>query len=167
MQRYSSLSPSPQALGLAFEEEIHELLVQTKLQVLREKDIVRKYGLNLKGIDHIVYHQDYLICIQDKVTSSSPVLSVVNHFIQCVENIAFKEKKKCIGIYLTKVQLTSPAKLALTDANNRNKNFFVEIQSEDLAHLKYKLLDLFYSNHIYIYEPDDSLYMLPARYEKN
>ncbi len=165
MQRY--LIPSPQALGLQFEDEIHELLIQTKLHVLREKDIVKKYGLNLKGIDHLVYSIGYIICIQDKVTTSSPTLSLVNHFIQCVENIGHKENIKCIGIYLTKKALTSPAKLALSDANKRNINLFLEIQDEDLAHLKHKLLSIFYENQIYLYESDDSLYMLPARYEKS
>lgn len=165
MQRY--LNPSPQALGLLFEDEIHELLIQTKLQVLRENDIVRKYGLNLKGIDHLVYGIGYIICIQDKVTSSSPTLSLVNHFIQCVENIGHKEKIKCVGIYLTKQPLTKPGKLALLDANKRNINLFLEIQDEDLPHLKHKLLSVLYENQIYLYESDDSLYMLPARYEKS
>lgn len=165
MQRY--LNPTPQALGLQFEDEIHELLVQTRLQVLREKDIVRKYGSNLKGIDHLVYTIGYIICIQDKVTSYSPTLSLVNHFIQCVENIGYKEGVRCVGIYLTKLSLTSPAKLALLDANKRNVNYFVEIQAEDLAHLKYKLLSILYDNQINLYESDDSLYMLPAKYEKS
>lgn len=163
MQKYLT----PQALGLQFEDDIHNLLIQTKLQVLREKDIVRKYGSNLKGIDHLVYAIGYIICIQDKVTSSSPTLSLVNHFIQCVENIGHKEKIKCVGIYLTKQTLTSPAKLALSDANKRNINLFLEIQDDDLAHLKHKLLSILYENQIYLYESDDSVYMLPARYQKS
>ncbi len=163
MQSY--LNNTPQSLGLLFEDEVHELLVQTKLPVLREKDIVKKYGQNVKGIDHLLFHQDYIICIQDKRTSSSPVLSVVNHFIQCVESISWKENKKCIGIYLTKQGLTGPARTAISDTNSRNKNQFIELHDDNLSRLKYKLLDLFYSNHIYIYEYDDSLYMLPARFE--
>jgi hypothetical protein len=162
MQRYIS----PQTLGILFEDEIHELLVKTKLQVLREKDIVRKYGSNLKGIDHMVYTDLYILCFQDKWTSTSPVLSTVNHFINCVETVSYKENKKCIGIYLTKISLTNPAKLAFSDANSRNRNLFIEIQSEDKKRLQYNLLDLLYSNQINIYESDDSVYMLPAQFEQ-
>lgn len=162
---YSYLNNTPQSLGLLFEDEVHELLVQTKLPVLREKDIVKKYGQNVKGIDHLITHSEYIICIQDKRTSSSPVLSVVNHFIQCVESISWKENKKCIGIYLTKQGLTGPARVSFSDVNSRNKNLFIELYDNNLSKLKYKLLELFYSNHIYLYESDDCLYMLPTRHD--
>ncbi len=156
----------PRALGYIFEDEIHELLVQTKLQVLREKDIVRKYGLNVKGIDHLVYHPDYIICIQDKTVSSSIVLSSVNHFINCVESISYSEAKKCIGIYLSKNGLTGPSRTAIQDANLRNRNLFLHLEDEDLEYLKFKLLDLLYSNQIYIYDSEDCLFMLPSTYKK-
>jgi hypothetical protein len=156
-----------QELGIIFENEIHELLVQTKFCVLREKDIVRKYGQHVKGIDHILYHENYIICIQDKTLSSSIVLSTINHFINCVESISYKEEKRCIGIYLSKLGLTGPSRISLDDANTRNRNTFLHLEDMDLEHLKYKLLDLFYSNQIYIYDSEDTIYMLPSIYSKN
>lgn len=152
-----------QRIGYEFEDQVHEILIQTKLQVLREKDIVRIYGQNLKGIDHIVYHNNCIICIQDKTNNTSIVLSTVNHFINSVETISYTENKRCIGIYLSKSGLTSPARLSLSDANTRNRNLFLELEDLNLENLKYKLIKLLYSNQIYLYDSDDCIFMLSDR----
>lgn len=153
---------SLQRLGYVFEDQIHEILVQTKLIVLREKDVVRKYGLHVKGIDHLIYHNDYIICIQDKTENKNIVLSTINHFITCVESVSHRENKKCIGIYLSKCGLTGPARISFYDANSRNKNLFLHLEDEDLSRLKYKLLELLYANQIYLYDSDDCSYMLSS-----
>ena len=40
-----------------------------------------------KGIDHLVYTDNYIICIQDKWMITSPTLSKINHFITSTNNI--------------------------------------------------------------------------------
>ncbi len=163
---FDSFNLDPKKLGRKFEDEVHELLTQTKLQVLRERDIVRKYGIHVKGIDHLIYTDSYIICIQDKTESTRIVLSSINHFITCVETISYKEKKRCVGIYLSKYGLTAPSIKSFSDINLRNNNLFYHLEDTDLEYLKHKLLELLYSNQIYIYDSEDCLYMLPS-YSKN
>lgn len=158
--------------GINFENEIHELLVTTKLKILREIDVVNKYGKTNKGIDHLLYddNNNTIICIQTKFTSSKPQLQQINHFIQCVENISSIDNKKCIGIYFTKLPLTSTAYEAFSNKNNKSNNYYLQI-TIDNKHvdesdfnkkyiLQYNLREYLYIHyHIYCYDYDGCIIM--------
>jgi len=154
------MSLTPQQAGFKFEDKIHRLLSQTKFSVLREKDIVQIYGIIFKGIDHLVYTDNYIICLQDKWMITSPTLSKINHFITCTNNIGFSVGCRCIGIYLSKKQLTGPALQAFEFENTKNINHYTNLYDEDENIILDKLTRLLYENSINLYEEDGSLIML-------
>lgn len=56
--------------GRIFEDRIHDVLKNTKLEVYREKDIRSKYSSHISGIDHLIINENYCIAIQDKHVKS-------------------------------------------------------------------------------------------------
>ena len=153
-------SITPQERGRQFETTVHYFISQTKCIIMRENDIIKKYGVNNKGIDHLIYVNNYIICIQDKWMSSKPSLSCVHHFIKCVENISEIEKCKCIGIYLSNLPLTSVALQVFDIENWKNKNHYVSIYDENEEKLLKKLMKMFYKNKIWFFEQDGCCIML-------
>jgi len=149
-----------QQLGYKFEDQVHELISQTYYPILREKEIIKKYGILCYGIDHLVYSVEYLICIQDKWRDTKSSLNDINHFLKSVEKVSEAENKRCIGIYLTKVPITKGGLEALKNENTKQTNLFLSINNEDMNLLLKKLSELFYSNQIYFYEPDGTTIML-------
>lgn len=149
-----------QKLGYDFENMIHNLIIQTNYEVLREKEIIKKYGKLFYGIDHLMYVSDYIICIQDKWKNTKSDLSEINHFIKTIEKINDVENKRCIGIYLSKLPLTKGALDAFEYENLKLKNIFMSLDNTNMSVLLNKLSLLFYSNHIFFYESDGSTIML-------
>lgn len=80
-------------LGFQFEDTIHNLISQCEYKVLREKEIVSKYGSIAYGIDHLILTDHFVITIQDKWKKSKPTLQDANHFIKASERISNIEKK--------------------------------------------------------------------------
>lgn len=151
---------SRQKLGYIFENTVHNLISQTNYKVLREKDIIKKYGIIYYGIDHIINLQEYVICIQDKWRDTKSTLSDVNHFIKTIEKIGDAENKRCIGIYLSKLSITKNAFDAFEYENIKMKHKFISLSNDNMDKLLYELTYLFYSNQIYFYENDGSTIML-------
>lgn len=118
-------------LGYSFENSIHEQISKCKYQVLREKEIVSKYGSIIYGIDHLIIGSDFIISIQDKWKKSKPTLNDINHFIKAIERIGYIENKCYLWIYLSKMPLTSYAKSAFEYENIKTcVNKFIEINSD-------------------------------------
>lgn len=149
-----------QKLAYEFENTVHNLISQTNYEVLREKDIIKKYGVLYYGIDHIIYISEYIICIQDKWRDTKSDLSDINHFIKTTEKISDAENKRCIGIYLSKMQITKGALKAFEYENFKCKNRFISISNVNADLLLKELSQLFYSNQIYFYDSDGSTIML-------
>lgn len=149
-------------LGREFENKIHDFLLKTNSPILREKEIVRKYGKITNGIDHLVYggyHNNILIAIQDKWTSSSPQLSAINHFIRCVKCLEKIEQKNVIAIFVTKKNITKGAKESFDFENNTLRRFFV-VDDENIEQIKYKLAEILHYHNTFLYEFDGSAIML-------
>ena len=151
---------SRQQLGYIFEENIHNLILQTIYEVLGEKQIIKKYGKLYYGIDHIINVSEYIICIQDKWRDTKSQLSDINHFIKSTEKISDVENKRCIGIYLSKLPLTKGALDAFEYENIKLKNKFMSLSNDNMNKLLLELSYLLYSNQIYFYECDGSSIML-------
>lgn len=154
------MSLTKQKLGFIFEDNIHELISQTTYTILREKEIVNKYSLLAYGIDHIMYLEECIICIQDKWRSSKPSLSDINHFTSAVKYINDNEFKKCVGIYLSKEPLTAGALKAFEYENNKGINYFFSIYDDNMDQIVHKIKKIFYENKIFLYENDGSAIML-------
>ena len=151
---------SKQQQGYIFEDKVHELISQTNNQVLREKEIIKKYGILSYGIDHLIYTSEYIICIQDKWRETKSSLHDINHFLKSVEKVSEAENKRCIGIYMTKVPVTKGGLEAFDSENKKQSNLFVSFHDEDMDKILKKLSELLYLNHIYFYESDGSIIML-------
>ena len=142
--------------GKLFEESINSYLHRTKFYVLSNKDIKKKYGIDTTSIDYLIETMSINICI--KYDNSNPCISKINHFIQCVTNVNTRSKRKCIGIYLSKIQLSKNSLEALTNNNSSNK--FFRINNFNEKSIIYELIELLYSYEIFLYEEDGSCIML-------
>jgi hypothetical protein len=152
---------TPQDIGREFEKNIQRNLKLTKLDVYSEKDIKAAFGKNNSAIDHMIITDSFNICFQDKWMSTKPILSSINHFIQCVSNISRLSSKKCYGIYLSNMPLTDDAMKAFTAENSINNNlYFISIDDKDQELLINKLFNFLYSLEIFIYDDDNACLML-------
>lgn len=147
-------------LGLQFEDTIHNLISQCRYKVLREKEIVNKYGSIVNGIDHLILTEHFVITIQDKWKISKPTLQYVNHFTKASKRISDIEKKNYLGIYLSKMPLTSYAIKAFEFDNTYSSNKFCSIHSEIVDDIEKELAIKLYELGIYFYEQDGSTIML-------
>jgi hypothetical protein len=91
---------------------------------------------------------------------TSPTLSKINHFIASTNNIGISAGCRCIGIYLSKKQLTEPALQAFEFENKKNINYYTNLYDENENSILDKLTRLLYENSINLYEDDGSLIML-------
>jgi hypothetical protein len=148
-------------LDHSLENSIHEQISKCEYQVLREKEIVSKYGNIAYGIDHLIIGSNFIVSIQDKWKNSKQSLNHINHFIKATERIGCIENKYYLGIYLSKMPLTSNAKSAFEYENTKsNVNKFIEINSDTEQKIINKLSSTLYNYKIYFYESDGSTIML-------
>lgn len=152
---------TPQDIGRDFEKNIHSYLKLTNIEVHAEKDIKVLFGKNNSAIDHMMVTDKFIICFQDKWMTTKPILSSINHFIQCVNNISRLSKKKCYGIYLSNLPLTKDAMESFIAENKINDSlYFISIEDQDETILINKLLNFLYSIRIFIYDDDNACLML-------
>ena len=151
--------------GRIFEDRIHDVLKNTKLEVYREKDIRSKYSSHISGIDHLIINENYCIAIQDKhVKSKKLSCNDIHHFKTCVNDLSKIIKKKFFGIYLSILEPTIHASKSFEFENKTNNNEFIFINNKDINILVYNFIYFLYSKNIYIYENDD-VYMLDEKIE--
>lgn len=113
----------PQDKGREFENNVHSLLKQTNKKILREAAVKSTYGKNISAIDHLIISDEFFITIQDKLEKTRPCISKIHHFIKSTEVVSDIAKKECIGIYLSKEELSKPSKDAFVYENNRKRKF--------------------------------------------
>ena len=151
---------SLQNRGRLFEKSIHSYLEKTKLIVLSEKEIKRKYGIDTTAIDHLIELDSFILCFQDKYEKICPSISKINHFIQCVSNISLRSQKKCIGIYLSIMPLSTNSMYAFNIQNNISPNKFISINNINEELIFNDLIYYLYDNQIFLYEDDGSCIMI-------
>jgi hypothetical protein len=151
--------------GKIFEDRIHDILKNTKLEIYREKEIRSKYSSHISCIDHLLINEKYCIAIQDKhVRSKKPSNTDIHHFKTCVNDLSRIIKKKIIGVYLSILEPTCHAAKSFNFENKLNNNEFIFINNKDINVLVYNFIYFLYSKNIYIYE-DDDIYMLDEKIE--
>jgi len=159
MINYSNLITA-QNRGRLFEKSIHTFLQKTNLDVLSEKEVKKKYGIDTTAIDHLIELDSYILCFQDKYENCNPSISKINHFIQCVTNVSTRSNKKCIGIYISKMPLSANSLEAFNMNNISSRNIFISLSNSNEEYILYDLINLLYSNNIFLYEEDGSCIML-------
>lgn len=146
--------------GRLFEKSVHSFLQKTNLDVLSEKEVKKKYGINMNDIDHLIELDSCILCFHNKYENCNPSISKINNFINCVTNISTKSNKKCIGIYLSKMPLSANSLEAFNMNNINSLNIFISINNSNEEYILYDLITLLYSNNIFLYEEDGSCIML-------
>lgn len=142
--------------GRKFEDYIHNILLQTNLPILREKEIKSRYFSYISGIDHLIITKEYCIAIQDKyVKSKKPSNVDINHFKCCVNDLSRFMNTKIIGIYLSLLKPTSYAVDSFNFENSLKNNEFLFINNEDPNKLVNNLVEFLYTKNIYLYEGED------------
>jgi hypothetical protein len=150
---------NPQNNGIIFEKNVHDYLKSTNCNLLSEREVRNKYGSNVSGIDHLIVSDNYIICIQDKYMKSKPCVSQINHFIYCVFEVSYIEKKNCIGIYLSNLPPTKEAQMSFESMNSKYENIYFKSINNSIDKLINNLLDYLHSINIYSYEEDGSCIM--------
>jgi hypothetical protein len=150
---------TPQMNGIIFERKVHDYLKSTNFNILNETEIRNKYGSNVSGIDHIIFNDNYIICIQDKYMSSKPCVYQINHFIYCVFEISYIEKKKCIGLYLSNLAPTRVAQKSFESMNQKYDFVIFKSIHNSIDILIDSLLEYLYTLNIFIYDEDGSCIM--------
>ena len=146
---------------IIFEKNIYDCLELTRNIVYMENYITETFGKNSSSINYMLSTPNFNICFHNKWISVKPSLTSINHFIQSVNNISRISNKKCYGIFISNMPLTSTCLLALKNENERNENLkliFIQNSNQDII-IKELLLYL-YSINIYLYEEDNSCIML-------
>jgi hypothetical protein len=137
-------------LGIDFENRIHEILLMSKIKVYREKDVKTIFGMNISAIDHLIFFDDKIICIQDKWLNTKPTVDQINHFVYCVNQInKYKKDYKCYGLYLSKLPLTAPSQISFDEEH------FLNIHDENQDIIIIKLIRYLYKFKIWIYDNDN------------
>ena len=112
----------------AFENFIKQTLEMTRLPVLTEHEVIKKFGKDITAIDHLIINDDYCIAFQDKWRNSREGNSSINHFIQCVNTVKEISNKPCLAIYLSRLPITKVSQLAFDRQNSNNINYFILIK---------------------------------------
>jgi len=145
-------------IGFNFENFIYQILISTKGEPYKEKDIRKKFK-NITAIDHILIYNNNILCFQEKWKESKPNIEDIHHFISCVEQLKINLKDIFLnynyyGIYLSKKKLTYNAQIS---ANNYN---IINIYDETFEGIKKILIDYLYDHHnIYLYDKDNDILM--------
>jgi hypothetical protein len=148
-------------LGIEFENRIHNILRLLNNNILREKDIKNIYGQNITAIDHLIYSDTFILCIQDKWRCTKESNVSIHHFIYCVEEIHKLENKKCYGLYLSRKGITKIANLSFQKKNNEYKNIqFNSFQNENQDLLIGEFKKFLYTEKLYLYDEDNTAIML-------
>ena len=146
--------------GFAFENFIKHTLEMTRLPVLTEREVIKKFGKDITAIDHLIINDNYYIAFQDKWRNSKEGNSSINHFIQCVNTIKEISNKPCLAIYLSRLPITKVSQLAFDRQNSNNINYFISINNEDPLILYNDLMKFLYSNSIFYYDYDGTALMI-------
>ena len=157
---------TPQKNGFLFEDKIYEHLQLTKLKVYREKEIKQIYGKNITAIDHLLYNDDILICIQAKWLGGKVSNSQFNHFTSCVNTIVNDSKtskyKLVLGLYVSNKGLSSNATPQLDIENIKFNNYktnikYYDIYDENEKYLLDKVLYFIHNYKFYTYDYQDDI----------
>jgi hypothetical protein len=154
-------------IGFKFEDEVHKVLETTNKIIMREKEIVSRFGVLCNGVDHLIYNDatHQLILIQDKWRERPQSLSEINHFVVAVKTIEEKTGMFAEGIYLTRRKITKGAMERLNHENNKSLcNKFHCVSDDNMDKSISKLVYKLYSLGIFMYEPDGSAIMLNNEY---
>ena len=157
---------TPQQIGRNFENNIHNLLCLTDKIVLKEQEIVNTYKNNCFGVDHLIYCDTFMVCIQDKWTIKSPDITDAQHFISAMKKIQQVAKIKIIGIYISKTQITQRA---YDEFKFEEKNFQCKIYvlcSENQNIIYKRLMKFLYSIGIFFFDNDKKTNLIMYDEEK-
>ena len=158
---------SPQAHGIKFENEIHQLLNKTKPDVLlTEKQIRQKYP-TITAIDHLLIANNICFCFQDKWLKTNISNSSFNHFAKCVETVASKinnNLRLVYGVYISNNDFSSIANKQFDEENNKYKLglsniVYIKINSVNKDNIYNNIHELLHSNNIFMYDKDGDCIM--------
>lgn len=128
-----------QKLGILFEDKIHDKFKKLNIfdKIYRESDIIRKYGKNFNGVDHLLFIDDYIISLQDKWESKSPNIARIDQFISVTDKLENNIGRKLLcGLFVSKIKMTAIGKSKLKDANDKYpNNRYFPISSIDMDNL--------------------------------
>lgn len=144
---------TPSKIGFLFEDFIRDILKKTNLEFYDEKNIRKSYP-EITAIDHIIIHNNEILCFQDKWKKSKDTPKDIHHFHCCIEKIKNISNKNCYGIYLSKIELSKNAKKCADEYN------ITSIYDNNPENIKKLLIDYFYDNHnIYLFDKENDIIM--------
>ena len=157
---------SPKEVGIDFENNVHYTLANyLKIDnLLREKDIIKLYGISCTAIDHMfnIPNTNISICIQSNKSEEN-----ANNFIKCIDLVQKISSRYIQGILLSVQPITSNGNHAFGLINTSNSyikliNIHLDIptsqESQDI--LIDKLLHFLHNTYkLWTYDTDGSIVM--------
>jgi superfamily II DNA or RNA helicase len=104
------------------EQIIHNKINKfSSLCYVGDNQIVKKYGNNSFGIDHLLIFDEYIITIQDKWEITSPNIRDIRHFIGGTNYLSNELNKKILlGIFASKKSMTKRGKEIFREENDKH-----------------------------------------------
>jgi hypothetical protein len=148
--------------GIEVENLVHQNLVHQNLSynhfdIFREKEIKQYYGMNISGIDHLYYTNNYktnnieYVLIQTKYKKKTVSINDCHHFMKCCYDVNNFEKEyyKMTCIMLSKKGLSKPSEKSFHDENNKKNNLtFIDINGENSDQMIMNLNTFLIKNHL-------------------
>ena len=131
-------------------------------QVLKKEDIQRIFEIEIKHIDYIIVHQDnYFIAIANKLSDQYVMLYELEKFVEEIYKISNKVLQRFVAFYITRLKpFDGVIKYFETlNLNNQGINLFINIYNPNQKILLNDLMNIFYQNKVYMYDPDGSVIM--------
>lgn len=140
-----------------FENKIQKVLLKTKRPIYREADIRHRFGQSLSGISHAIDLDNMCICIKTKWQQTQISNQEVMEFISNVNNLSSMIMKKCVGIFISNVDLSVVGQQQFDMENLKNQNHYTILSDSDYISLIKKIYYYFHSNGIWFYDGEDSM----------
>ena len=147
--------------GFEFENLIHDFLLHTRHILLRENDIVKKFGKSFYGIDHMILSHDKNLCvvIQDKWIEKPVNIKDLSYFLNTIDLLKKLDSTIfVVGIFISKYGLSNPA--IERSINHNMSSHFYDVANTSILEIKKKLFKVLHSYEIYFYENDGCCVML-------
>ena len=137
----------------SLESILNNLLQSTNYEYIYKTQLLQ-YNINLNYVNFIINTPNYFICIY------SNCIQNLEKFIIEINNLSQYYHKKCIGIYINILNLTTHQEKIIVDENKKNINYFINISNVDNNRLINKFLRILYSYGIYCYDNSGDCIMI-------
>ena len=144
----------------SIENVIYSEISQSEHKVLSKKEIANRYDMITNKINNMILGPNFIVTIQNKWNESIPSQNDIMNFIESTKKIGRLENKCYLGIFISKLHVSSDIQYIFEYENLSSINRFISIHSNMQSQITYELKKILYAYRIYYFESDGSVIML-------